>query len=78
MDVLIALGTTLAYAYSCLAVLVGWFDPAYPAETFFDTSAMLICFVLLGKYLEAVAKGKASEAVAKLMHLKVRPPSCRH
>lgn len=40
-------------------------------ETFFDTSSMLIIFILLGKYLEALAKLRTSDAIAKLMGLKV-------
>jgi Cu+-exporting ATPase len=45
----------------------------YVVVVFFDTSAMLISFVLLGKYLETVAKGKTSEAIRKLMSL--QPPT---
>jgi Cu+-exporting ATPase len=39
---------------------------------FFDTSAMLIFFILLGKYCETFAKGKTSEAIQKLMNLQVK------
>ncbi len=69
MDVLIAIATTVSYVYSVMAIVVGLFRRDFEAQTFFDTSAMLICFILLGKYLEAVAKGKASDAIAKLMNL---------
>lgn len=74
MDVLVALGTSCAYFYSCFIILVSITRAASTGHgemimPFFDTSAMLICFILLGKYLETVAKGKTSEAIRKLMSL---------
>ncbi|MBI2353675.1 MAG: heavy metal translocating P-type ATPase [Deltaproteobacteria bacterium] len=66
MDVLIALGTSAAYFYS-LASFAGLLGPG--SEVFFETSAMLIAFIRLGKYLEARARGKAGEALKKLLHL---------
>ena len=64
MDSLIALGTTAAYVFSIYAV---FFDPAI--GQYFETSAILITFVIFGRYLEAKAKGKTSEAIKKLMEL---------
>lgn len=80
MDVLVALGTSCAYFYSTFTLLITVLSASStPAGTmpmdhgmtmtFFDTSAMLITFILLGKYLEIVAKGKTSEAIRKLMSL---------
>eukprot|EP00026_Physarum_polycephalum_P002085 Phypoly_transcript_02089.p1 GENE.Phypoly_transcript_02089~~Phypoly_transcript_02089.p1 ORF type:complete len:954 (+),score=145.65 Phypoly_transcript_02089:41-2902(+) len=83
MDVLVALGTSCAYFYSAFTILFSIISaPAHtmmPADgsmgeeqmtmTFFDTSAMLITFILLGKYFEIVAKGKTSDAIRKLMSL---------
>ncbi len=66
MDVLVALGTSAAYFYS-LGAYFGLLGPH--REVFFETSAMLIAFIRLGKYLEARARGKASEALKKLIHL---------
>jgi P-type Cu+ transporter len=66
MDVLIALGTSAAYFYSLFAFF-GAFGPH--GEVFFETSAMLIAFIRLGKYLEARARGKAGEALKKLLKL---------
>ena len=66
MDVLVALGTSAAYFYS-LAAYFGLFGAH--RDVFFETSAMLIAFIRLGKYLEARARGKASEALKKLLHL---------
>ena len=63
MDTLIAVGTSAAYIYS-LAALFG-----LAQEQYFETSAVLITLVILGKYLEAVAKGRTSEAIRKLMDL---------
>jgi len=63
MDTLIAVGTSAAYLYS-LAALFGLAQDQY-----FETSSVLITLVILGKYLEAVAKGRTSEAIRKLMDL---------
>jgi Cu+-exporting ATPase len=66
MDVLVALGITAAYGYSLLAAfhLFG-----VSGEVFFETSAMLITFIRFGKWLETRAKGKASQALRKLLRL---------
>ncbi|MCX6773153.1 MAG: heavy metal translocating P-type ATPase, partial [Candidatus Micrarchaeota archaeon] len=63
MDTLIAVGTSAAYLFS-LAALAG-----LVMEQYFEVSASLITLVILGKYLEAVAKGRTSEAIRKLMDL---------
>lgn len=64
MDSLIALGTSAAYGYS-VVVVVGLIE----GEVYFEIGSILIAFVLLGKWLEARAKGKTNEAVKKLMGL---------
>ncbi|XP_047270723.1 copper-transporting ATPase HMA5 isoform X5 [Capsicum annuum] len=69
MDVLIALGTNAAYFYSVYSVIRAATSPTFKASDFFETSSMLISFILLGKYLEVLARGKTSEAIAKLMDL---------
>ncbi|MBI5797443.1 copper-translocating P-type ATPase [Candidatus Woesearchaeota archaeon] len=63
MDTLIALGTSAAYIFSIYQVLAG------NTEQYFEVSAILITFVILGKWLEAIAKGKTSEAIKKLISL---------
>ncbi|KAL8200174.1 hypothetical protein R6Q57_011513 [Mikania cordata] len=68
MDVLVALGTTASYVYSVYALLYGAITGLW-VTTYFETSAMLITFVLLGKYLETLAKGKTSDAIKKLVEL---------
>ncbi|MBS1252348.1 MAG: Copper-exporting P-type ATPase [Anaerolineales bacterium] len=64
MDTLVALGSSVAYFYSA-AVLI--FDIASPI--YFETAAMILTFIIAGKYLEARAKGQASAAIRKLMNL---------
>jgi Cu+-exporting ATPase len=64
MDSLIAIGTSAAYFYS---VYVIFFQPM--ESQYFEAAAILITFVILGRYLEAIAKGKTSEAIKKLMNL---------
>ncbi|KJR47988.1 Lead, cadmium, zinc and mercury transporting ATPase [Desulfosporosinus sp. I2] len=70
MDVLVALGITAAYGYS-LMTTVHMFFPTFffKGPNFFDTSALLITFVRFGKYLEAKAKGRAGQALKKLLEL---------
>ncbi|MEE9525200.1 MAG: heavy metal translocating P-type ATPase [Candidatus Woesearchaeota archaeon] len=63
MDTLIAIGTSAAYFYSVYVVLTGGMGQ------YFEASAILITLVVMGKLLEAIAKGKTSEAIRKLMHL---------
>lgn len=66
MDVLVALGITAAYGYSLLA-FTGVLGRG--SASFFETSAMLIFFIRFGKWLEARAKGKASQALRALLDL---------
>ncbi|KAL5212730.1 hypothetical protein ABZP36_023577 [Zizania latifolia] len=68
MDVLVVLGTTASYVYSVCALLYGAFTGFHP-PIYFETSAMIITFVLFGKYLEVLAKGKTSDAIKKLVEL---------
>jgi Cu+-exporting ATPase len=65
MDVLVALGSSAAYFYS-IAVMLGFI----PGHVYFETSALIITLIKLGKYLEARAKGRTSEAIKKLMALR--------
>ncbi|MEJ2738343.1 MAG: heavy metal translocating P-type ATPase [Dehalococcoidia bacterium] len=71
MNTLIALGTSAAYLYSMIAVLFpGLFSSTEIALHFyFDTSAMIIALILLGRFLESRAKGQTSDAIKKLIGL---------
>lgn len=67
MDVLVALGSSAAYFYS-IPIVFG----LIPGHVYFETSAVIITLVKLGKFLEAKAKGGASDAIRKLMDLRPR------
>ncbi|KAF6168313.1 hypothetical protein GIB67_018153 [Kingdonia uniflora] len=69
MDVLVALGTNAAYFYSVYNIIKALTSNYFEGQDFFETSAMVISFILLGKYLEVVAKGKTSDALGKLTDL---------
>ncbi len=62
MDTLVSIGTLAAYGYSVWAVAAG--EPV-----FFDTAGVIVTLILLGRYFEARAKGRASQAITKLLGL---------
>ncbi len=67
MDSLVALGVGTAYVYS-VAVGFGFIQ----GNVYYETAALLLTFIVLGKYLEAIARGKTSEAIKRLMGLQPR------
>ena len=81
MHTLIAIGTTTAYLFSAAVVLLGALAPEFLArqgigrEVYFDTAAIIISLILLGRYLEARARGSTSEAIRRLIGL--RPNTAR-
>ena len=81
MHTLIALGTTVAYGYSAAVVLLHAFSPevladnGIEAKAYFDTAAIIVALILLGRFLEAGARGRTSEAIRRLIGL--RPTSAR-
>jgi len=62
MDTLVSMGTLIAYLYSLWAVFTG-------KETYFESAALIITLILLGKYFESLSTGRAGAAVQKLMEL---------
>ena len=81
MHTLIALGTSVAYLYSVAVVFIITLSPetlsddGIEAAVYFDTSAIIIALILLGRLLEARARGQTSEAIRRLMEL--RPGTAR-
>ncbi len=71
MNTLIAIGTSAAYGYSLMAVLApGLFGAIGQApQVYFETAAMIITLILLGRFLEARAKGRAADAIRRLLGL---------
>lgn len=74
MSFLVSMGSNASYFYGVFSVMRGFLlqDSSVANPDMFMTAAMLVSFVLIGKYLEAVAKGKTSEALSKLMELQVK------
>jgi len=69
MDSLIFLGTAAAYFYSLIVVGIMLFSNEVKAHLYFEAAALILLFISLGKYLEAITKGKTSEAIKKLIEL---------
>ncbi|MFS0647066.1 heavy metal translocating P-type ATPase [Siminovitchia sp. 179-K 8D1 HS] len=72
MDVLVALGTSAAYFYSLYLSIRSIGSNAHTVELYYETSAVLITLIILGKLFEAKAKGRSSEAIKKLMGLQAK------
>lgn len=74
MDVLVSVGTNAAYIYSLISIIYTRVNADYEDHgNFFETSALLITFICLGKFLESAAKGKTSQAIRELLRL--APPT---
>lgn len=74
MDVLVALGTSAAYFYSLFLTMKWALDAQamHAPDMYYETSAVLITLIVLGKLLEALAKGRSSEAIKSLMSLQAK------
>jgi len=70
MDSLVALGTSAAFVYSLGATIAVWFgNTSYAASLYYESAAVILTLITLGKYLEVRSMGKTSEAIEKLMGL---------
>ncbi|MBJ6125817.1 heavy metal translocating P-type ATPase [Microvirga splendida] len=72
MNSLVVLGTSAAYAYSVVATFVPGLLPAGMANVYYEAAAVIVTLILLGRYLEAKAKGRTSEAIKHLMGLQAK------
>ena len=72
MNVLVAVGTSTAYFYSAFVTFFPTVFPGGESEVYYDTAAVIITLILLGRFLEQRAKGRTSEAIKKLMGLQAK------
>lgn len=69
MNALVAIGTLAAYLYSLVATALPQWLPAQAVHVYFEAAAMIVTLILLGRYLEARAKGQTTQAIAQLIGL---------
>jgi Cu+-exporting ATPase len=72
MNSLVMIGTSAAYFYSLLALLVPGIFPEGTAVSYFEAAAVIVTLILLGRYFEHIAKGRTSEAIKKLLQLQAK------
>jgi len=72
MNALVMLGSSAAWAYSTVAVFAPGLLPKGTANVYFEASAVIVTLILLGRFLEARAKGRTSEAISRLMGLQAK------
>jgi copper ion binding protein len=72
MNSLVVLGSSAAWAYSVVATFAPTLLPQGTANVYFEVSAVIVTLILLGRFLEAKAKGRTSEAISRLMGLQAK------
>ena len=72
MSTLVMLGSSAAFFYSLATLITPGLFPEGTAHSYFEASAVIVSLILLGKYLESLAKGKTSAAIKKLMQLQAK------
>ena len=72
MNSLVMLGASAAYFYSLAALMIPDVFPVGTANSYFEAAGVIVTLILFGRYLEAVAKGRTSEAIKKLMQLQAK------
>jgi heavy metal translocating P-type ATPase len=72
MNTLVALGSGAAWAYSVVATFTPGVLPEGTANVYYEAAAVIVTLILLGRYLEALAKGRTSEAIKKLVGLQAK------
>ena len=77
MNSLVAVGTLAAYAYSLVATFAPGLLPAGTVNVYYEAAAVIVALILLGRYLEARARGRTSEAIRRLVGLQVKTARVR-
>ncbi|AWM87582.1 heavy metal translocating P-type ATPase [Microvirga sp. 17 mud 1-3] len=77
MDSLVVLGTSAAYGYSLVATFLPDLLPAGTRNVYYEAAAVIVTLILLGRFLEARAKGRTSEAIKRLMGLQAKTARVR-
>jgi len=72
MNSLVAVGTSAAYAYSVVATFASGLLPAGTVNVYYEAAAVIVALILLGRYMEARAKGNTSEAIKRLLGLQAK------
>ena len=72
MNSLVMIGSSAAYFYSLLALLVPQIFPEGTDKTYFEAAGVIVTLILLGRYLEHIARGRTSHAIKKLMQLQAK------
>ncbi|GAO68880.1 heavy metal translocating P-type ATPase [Comamonas sp. E6] len=77
MNSLVAVGTSAAFSYSVVATFVPQWLPAGTVNVYFEAAAVIVALILLGRFLEARAKGNTSEAIRRLVQLQAKTARVR-
>ncbi|GFH12847.1 uncharacterized protein HaLaN_08609, partial [Haematococcus lacustris] len=72
MSLLVVLGTTAAFTYSLISVVLAAVDPEYDGHVYFEASSLILTFVCVGKWMESSAKARTNDVVTSLLRLAPR------